>query len=460
MSAVGHGDAFGVPVTYQIAIGEDGFAVRADGEVAMAWGHDGRTGWYQDSAGMTRAAEAPEVAMTRMISSVIRGQWCEAHASAPVRDLRAGDQVDELVVTLDPGDGASVATLVIDAGSCQPRTLTCQRPFGIERWRFADFDAGLPRRIDQVLPGDITIGMHIDRVHHDETEARTLCATPQTRVNWHWNDAAAEEIRVERVPSGFLLIEPRVNGRQPGPFVFDTGAAVSVISRAAADQCGLRAVGQSFSSYTTGSVAATRWRAGQFEIGSLRYDQPWFTEMDMSLLSKVTERPIAGVVGYDLLSRAIVEVHIAAPRIVLHPRERSFDLDWRPLSLYSNRPHLHAHFATPSGGIGEGWFRLDSGAPRLGAIFNTPTVARYGLANAPGMASLKLPLPGGTVDATMGPIAWLELAGRRVENFRGLCVLGRGTGFDDAACAGNVGQDVLADLRLVFDYSSRRAALR
>ncbi len=74
------------------------------------------------------------------------------------------------------------------------------------------------------------------------------------------------------------------------------------------------------------------------------------------------------------------------------------------------------------------------------------------------MSLTTLPLPGGPVDGAVGLLPWIAVGDVRVAPVRVGAVAGRGTGFSDPACAGNLGQGLLERFRLVFDYPRRRVA--
>ncbi|MGO9467124.1 MAG: hypothetical protein ACLQIB_47560 [Isosphaeraceae bacterium] len=71
----------------------------------------------------------------------------------------------------------------------------------------------------------------------------------------------------------------------------------------------------------------------------------------------------------------------------------------------------------------------------------------------------RIPLPGGAMETAIGPIPWLDFAGRRFENVRSICVISHRAGFADPVCAGNLGQVLCSDFRITFDFPNRRIAL-
>lgn len=464
----GHGEYFGAPCACEWVLGPAGeFAVTIHADAGGGWGFDGTRGWIVDATGLSRSMGAGELEATQTLAAVVSGRWACQKAGwefvdADSRIAAAGANA----LGLRPANGVSVNTVEIDPSTDRPSRLSCLRHLGVEVWDFSKScsHAGrqFPAQIQQVLPGGLTNTFEIDAVRETSQADRDQCHRPVKRCEDHRFDSAiSPKIGALRSRIGMILVRPRINGLDLGPFVLDTGAAICVISSQAAKAASLAPAGRGWTNPTGGGTAAARYRVKTLSLGPLTIRGTLVTEMNLDQLSKLSGEDIAGVIGYDLFARAIVELDLNQPRIVLHdPQHYSLSEGaWRELSLYSNRPHLNCKFARTGSSSGEGIFRLDCGAPQVAAIFNFPTVERYQLLEGQTTRKVTLPLPGGPVEVAVATLGSLELAGRQFDNLRCLFVLGYGTGFSDPSCAGNLGQEVLRSFRMVFDYPHERIAL-
>lgn len=458
----GSGENLGVAARYSLLFGAHGaFAIHADGPFHTGCGFDGSRGWLQDSTGLSRLMEEPEVAVWRLVADVLSGAWTTLPPEAFL-DARQDVQAGTFLV-IDPGGTAGPATVELDPESMLCRALVCQRAYGLETWRLEFGESrDFPNHIEQILPGGFRNWIDVQSVSPASPLDRQLCVVPEGRAEDPvWNPTASPDLRVQRVGGGFLTAPVRINGTEERTFVIDSGAAVNVIDRKIAEAGSLQQIGRSWMPSTSGSGPARRWCADSLEAGPLTLHNVWFTELDMTMLSSVSGVEIGGILGYDIFMRSVVELDLQKPSMALfepalYPRQEKH---WLPLSLYSNRPHVVCRFGVPTGGTDEGLFRLDIGAPKVSVLFNAPVTARHSLASGPGMNSVKIPLPGGEMETAVGPIPWFEFGGEKTENVRSICVVSQGTGFADPAVAGNLGQVLLVNRRLVFDYRNAGIAI-
>jgi len=458
----GSGENLGVAARYVLLFGPRGeFAIHAEGPFHTRCGFDGSRGWLQDSTGLSRWMEDPEVALWRLVARALSGAWTALPPEAFL-DVRYDDQAG-ISLGVKSGGATAPATMELDPERMLCRELVCQRAFGLETWRFqfGEFSC-FPSRIEQILPGGFRNKIDVESVSPASLDDQHLCRFPDGRPDdATWKAGAPASLRVTQGVSGFLTVPVRINGGEERAFVIDSGAAVNVIDRKTAQSDSLQQIGHSWMPSASGSGVAQRWRSDLLDAGPVALRGLWFTELDMTMLSRVAGVDIGGILGYDIFMRSVIDLDLRTPAIALfdpatYPRgERR----WQPLSLYSNRPHITCRFGAPDSTTGEGLFRLDTGAPKVAVLFNAPATARHALASGPDMKSVKLPLPGGEMETAVGPVPWFEFGGDRSENVRAICVVSQGTGFADPACAGNLGQVLLSTRKLVFDYPNASIAI-
>jgi hypothetical protein len=178
--------------------------------------------------------------------------------------------------------------------------------------------------------------------------------------------------------------------------------------------------------------------------------------MDLDFLTTPLGVAVSGIIGYDLISRCVVEIELARDSVKLFDPEKyeGGTIPWRDLILHQRLPAVEARFEGERKGI----FRLDLGAGGGGAgnvIFHAPAVRELGLAG-------DRPVPRGELggqEFAAGRIAWFELAGHRFENPEVLFFLGESGPVADAYTTGNIGARFLEPFRVILDYRRNRIAL-
>lgn len=269
-------------------------------------------------------------------------------------------------------------------------------------------------------------------------------------------DAEAKpELEVQRAKTGHLLVRPWLNGREAGWFIFDTGAGICVISTPLAGDFELRDAGPLAASGVGGTSAAQALRAKELALGPVVLGDVPLMKTDLSFLAEHLGLEIAGVIGYGVLSQCVVEIDLVAPRIALHD-PGTFTLAsgaWSPLEL----DHLIPTVSARVEGL-EGRFHLDIGS-NSGLTLEEPAVRRWNLLEGRALTDAKIGGVGGMVAVKKGRVAWLELAGVRLEDVEATFALERsgvaGDGHD-----GSLGTRALESFALTLDYAGKRISFR
>ncbi|EFN58196.1 hypothetical protein CHLNCDRAFT_142045 [Chlorella variabilis] len=119
-----------------------------------------------------------------------------------------------------------------------------------------------------------------------------------------------EEVPAWYTISGHSLVQPLLDGRPVGYFIFDTGASGFVLDPAVAEALGLEAFGELQVTSMVGKVASRFRRAASFQLGPLRIERPLLMELPCTgLVAGLPEGGrVAGIVGHDVLRRALVHM--------------------------------------------------------------------------------------------------------------------------------------------------------
>lgn len=284
--------------------------------------------------------------------------------------------------------------------------------------------------------------------------ARPAVQPDLTTISAIYDSAVPADIEVKRTSTGHLLVRPTVNGNRPGWFIFDTGAGICCISTSHVAEFDLRDAGSIGAVGVGGASGKRLYRANTVSLGRLTLTDHPIMAVDLSFLRQHLGEEIYGVIGYGVLSHAIVELDIETPRIAINAPDTYTlrEATWQSLELDDRIPAVRCTFEGR-----EGLFRLDSGAN--GHItFHQPAVMQWSLLEGRRVTNMKMGGVGGYVAAKKGEIEWIEIGGRRYENIPALFAVEARGAFADSRKQGNIGAELLRKFTLVFDYAESRIA--
>jgi hypothetical protein len=234
--------------------------------------------------------------------------------------------------------GHEEGTIEIDRATWLPRRWTFSAGAGkggtLAFEGYKDFDGfKIPAQITETSSGGSQNTIRFETVGAAPTFIRSpYDPPPASAADVNFDRSAGASLAVEKAPTGHLLVHPRINGRDVGWFIFDTGAGNSVISSEAARELKLNRIGGVTALGIGGPVESPMYRLDSMKLGPLTLEKPVAIDLDLEFLTAPLGRPIAGVVGYDVISRCIFELDLAAPRFALHDPAAS-----KPTVLHGGR---------------------------------------------------------------------------------------------------------------------------
>jgi hypothetical protein len=271
-----------------------------------------------------------------------------------------------------------------------------------------------------------------------------------------FDPAAKAELEVKRAKTGHLLVRPALNGHTGGWFIFDTGAGICVVSTPRAEAFELSDAGDLEATGTGGSATTGAAVAETLVLGPMTLHDVPLMRTDLSFLDEHLGVEVAGVIGYGLLSRCVVELDLLAPRIALHD-PAGYELAsgaWTPIEFDHLIPTVSASY---EGHVGR--FQLDLGS-NSALTFQEPAVRRLELLKGRELKDAKLGGVGGFIAAKRGPIASFELAGVRFDDLEATFPLeAKGIAAEEGR-DGSIGTKVLEAFVLTFDYPGARISFR
>ncbi len=457
IAARGRGEVRGVPVTWTRACDGAGRIVdTVEGALGHACGCDGARGWRVDETGMPGALELGDLEELIVAAAVWRGSWCQD--GGPV-------VVEERVAI----DGAR-AWLSVRAASAFG---------GHRRFRLAvDTRTGLAVRLERAGRDDAALELADHRpapcglVPHllvwregwlaDTLQVEAIGPAPApvdygppaaAPTDTAFDPAAALEQRWTR--GRLPLVRVQLDGRDAGWFALDTGASACAIDAALAARLGLPELGRRFVRTADGAGGAPYRRAGALRVGPATIRAPLLLELDLQPFARAAGAALGGVLGHDLFRRAVVTLDRAAGIAIAPPGDAADDGEgWLPLLFEEGLPVIAARHPGAEGPR-EGLFAIDTGSA-IGLTIAAGAAASFVLRGG-GRASLRG--AGGSASAMVRRLAWLELAGHRLEEVEVL-VARPGAGAlgdpEPAAVAGLLGMGLLRDFAVTFDYTRRR----
>lgn len=296
-----------------------------------ARGIDARGAWREDRSGWVHALNSPEARTLTVTDRWLNreGPLFPKRGSVRYAPLKAQTlhHVTYRRIAATPADGRTVTVWLGGAQGLIARTVML-RSFEVTTINYGDY-----RRVrGLMLPYRITSQVGADAPPQEERVDRyeLLKAVPSRLLH-----RPAEPLRDARIPAqgtripltfspgGKLLVEARINGRGPFPFVLDSGGH-AILTPATADQLGLKASGRGVSyGAGAGSTALRFAKVRSIGLGAARIaDQPVLV---MPLSPVMTDRgdkaPVAGLLGLEVFERFAVTIDPANRTITL----KSFD---------------------------------------------------------------------------------------------------------------------------------------
>lgn len=460
---IGSGSFLGNDVTASLLLDSAGRYVRRyAGPVPFTAAFNGKDAWSIEFGGAPRVLAFDERAVQVIMASALTGFWLSA--DAPLRfELDAAASNDQTVLLLfQYCDGHERGSVEIAKASWLPQKWVvgagaAKRTLVLNGAR--EFDGmTFPVRISEETAHGASSAIEIEKIAAAPNFIRSpYDPLPASAADVMFDPAIAAALEVERARTGHLLVKPRVNGREIGWFIFDTGAGSSVISSEKREELSLKQIAKVPAVGVGGAVLSPVFRLEQFRLGPVALNESLIIELDLKFLEAPLGRPIAGVLGYEFISRCVTEIDLAAGRIALHDPEsyQPHGAEWTAMKLSSRVPVVDARFEGHTYPI-----RLDTGASGGGVLFHHPIVEKLKLLDGRETTLSASGGVGGSVPTRIGKLKWLELGGQRIEDLDAGFVLESKGAFNDHYTAGVVGASLLSRFRLILDYPHQRIAFQ
>jgi len=259
--------------------------------------------------------------------------------------------------------------------------------------------------------------------------------------------------------AGTLLIEAKIDGQGPFPFILDTGGH-DILTPDMAARLGLKSIGHGVSRGAgEGSTPIQYTHVDKLSIGEAEIsDQPFLVlPFEYFVTERGRKEPVAGLIGLELFERFAARLDYAAHEITLSPLGGFTYVGGGttvPIRFTDDIPLVAARFDGHPGVFG-----IDSGNGGDVVIFS-PWAVPIGLA-----AQFKTGIPlvsfgvGGQSVNYAARKNDLDLGGQVLKNIVARLAEDKAGAFASQSEAGNIGQSILSRFAVTFDYRHQIMAL-
>ncbi len=191
---------------------------------------------------------------------------------------------------------------------------------------------------------------------------------------------SAEDIPFEFI--GYHLFIPvSINGKED-LWVLDTGASMSVITTGFAEELGLELEGNLKGRGAAGTVDASFTQLPPYKLNGISFEGQTVAVIDMSELLRRLGIPVAGILGYDFLSRFVTKVDYANELVSFYdPDTFNYKGDGHELDVHMKEGVFETSATLDGEHSGTWLFDLGAGLTHLEAAY----ALREGYAGEPGI---------------------------------------------------------------------------
>jgi len=299
------------------------------------------------------------------------------------------------------------------------------------------------------------VGLFADATYEAE-EPRQSAAPIHFAAGTHETKVPAQ------VYAEHLFVPVRVNGGETTWFVLDTGANETVISKPLAEKSGLAFQWETGTAGAVGSTTVSAAKDVLLELPGVEVPTSRVAVVDLSFMQQTLGRSVEGLLGYDVISRFVVQVDYEHRRVTFHdPAMFAPDpgSDALAITLVRNVPQVATTILLPGRAPIQIKCLIDSGA---GSLILAPSfVSANRLLESVGKTIRVSDLHfGGESKEAAARIDWLQFGPyvlRRPvtimqRDARGLLA---GLGVDAL-----IGGEILSRFTITFDYQNQRILFR
>ncbi|HUS32279.1 MAG TPA: retropepsin-like aspartic protease [Kofleriaceae bacterium] len=430
---------------------------------------DGTRGWLVD-----RNREVRELAAFELDDQMTLA-FIGAHA-ALLTDRRAGDvKLDGDKVVLAPDGSRRPASVWLDRGTHLPDHYEKRDGERTRKITWSDWNpvgntgAKLPwsQREENGNPNDAVT------IHWTKLEAATppdaAFAQPADRDPDMSLASEPVTVPIEAVygdPSvtkgGLIFVKVSIND-QPMSFILDTGAEATVLNSSRVSKLGLQGVGTFATGAGGGDVVLSYVPGVTTKVGGATVSNQIVAAILLDDIEKMLGRPLDGILGYDFLSRFVIEIDYANQQMRLFDRTKYHHTgSGKPIAitLEDSTPFFDASVEIPKRGLLAGHFVLDTGCLCDVQLFTPFVDANNLLAALPDAKQSGMSAgAGGQTKEVSASIPSIHIGDVVVKDVRADLARDTFGAMADPESTGLIGGLTFGRFTLVLDYKSKQVFL-
>lgn len=342
---------------------------------------DGKRGWLVDRNREVRALAGFELDDQLALSFF--------HAHAPlVTDRRPGKVTrDGDALVLAPDGGKRPETITFDRTSGLPHTRVRRDGEKMRTTTLSDWNAVDGVRLPFTMREETGNPNDAVTIHWKTLARAAPPASAFTRPADRESDATLATnpvvVPIEVAYGGLIFVKVGINGT-PMSMVFDTGAEATIINSSRLAKLGLTSFGTFATGAGGGDVVLSYVKGITTTLGDATVNDQIIAAVLLDGLERPLGRPLDGIIGYDFISRFVVEIDYANQTMRLHDRatyQHAGSGKPLPITLEDSTPYLDAAIEVPDKGTLDGHWVLDTGCLCDVQVF-APFVDRHALLTA------------------------------------------------------------------------------
>jgi len=415
---------------------------------------DGVHAWQVDRNGKVRAVDGTEIE-DQIALGYLGANAVLVPGRRPGRVTREGD-----ALRLEP-EGGRPLVVAFDPATHLPATISRRDGDKVRIVRLSDWrDVGGIRvpftiRDDDGEARDAQT-FHVEAVELDRAAPATAFARPGEPPPDYAFAANGTATMAVELATALVFVQVSVNGSSPLDFIVDTGAEVTVLNSSRLAQLGLAAIGELAIGGGGGNAAMSYVRGVSFALPGVQLRDQIVTAVPLDALEGPLGHRIDGILGYDFLSRFVVELDYPKARLTLYDRAVGHQPGGQPIPLLLQGavPNVRATIDVAGRSVAAQLI-VDTGC-KCELAFNAPfTRAHRLIETSPKLLPQRSRGAGGETDDVVGRVAGLGLAQLHLRSL--IAAFSRDTAgaLANPERAGLLGGELLRRFTATFDYDRK-----
>lgn len=259
-----------------------------------------------------------------------------------------------------------------------------------------------------------------------------------------------------------IFIKVKVDRSPPTWFVLDTGDKYAIIDALRAKELGL-SLGGDVDVTGVGKQTSTANYVNNSSysiVGLDGFSQPIFLSLPLTDVAVHTGHTCSGIVGFDFLSKFVVEIDYDHKTLILHDRDQyqyRGDGESLPLGFDHGRPHIPVRITLVGRAPIDASFLVDAGDGNA-VTLNSPFVAQEHLMDSSGKTVIRTMGygVGGGFKSPVGRIQEVDIGRFVFANPVTTFSNAENGAFAATVVQGSIGADVLRRFKVILDYAHNR----